>query len=79
MFKIKLKSKSPQKNILKYFLYSKFYKNPKTLPYLHTFYKKYLLKNIQNKTTNLPKKYPIYQKTFNKTPKNIYNNILLQN
>lgn len=49
MFKMELESKSPQKDILKCFLCSGFYEDPKTLPCLHRFCKKCLLKNIQNK------------------------------
>lgn len=79
MFKMELESKSPQKDILKCFLCSGFYEDPKTLPCLHTFCKKCLLKNIQNKTTDLPKKCPVCQETFDEAPEDIYNNVLLQN
>lgn len=79
MLKMELESKSPQKDILKWFLCSGFNEDPKTLPCLHTFCKKCLLKNVQNKTTDLPKKCPVCQVTFDEAPEDIDNNVLLQN
>lgn len=79
MFKMDFGSKSPQEDILKCSLCSGFYEDPKTLPCLHTFCKKCLLKNIQNKTTDLPKKCPVCQETFEEAPEDIDNNVLLQN
>lgn len=73
---MELGSKSPPKDILRCFLCSEFYEDPQTLPCLHTVCKKCLLKNIQNKTTDIPKKCPVCQETFDGDPKD---NVFLQN
>lgn len=79
MFKMELGSKTPQKDILRCFLCSEFYEDPKSLQCLHTFCKKCLLKNVHNKTTDIPKKCPVCQETFDGEPKDIDTNVFLQN
>lgn len=76
---MELGSKSPQKELLRCLFCSGFYEDPKTLPCLHTFCKKCLLKNIQNKITDISKKCPVCQETFDGDPEDIDNNVFLQN
>lgn len=79
MFKMELGSKTPQKDSLRCLICSEFYEDPKTLPCLHTFCKKCLLKDIQKKPTDLPTKCPVCQETFDGAPEDIDNNVVLQN
>lgn len=77
---MELGSNSSQTDLLRCFLCSQFYEDPKTLPCLHSFCKKCLVDNLkqQHVIDNL-KKCPVCPKFLDVDPQEIKNNIFLQN
>lgn len=77
---MELGSNSSQADLLRCFLCSQFYEDPKTLPCLHYFCEKCLVENLkqQHVIDNL-KKCPVCPKFLDVDPQEIKNNIFLQN
>lgn len=74
---MELGSKYSQTDLLRCFLCSKFYEDPKTLPCLHSFCEKCLVDNF--KQQQVIKKCPVCQTFFDVNPQEMKTNIYLQN
>ncbi|XP_062581642.1 E3 ubiquitin-protein ligase TRIM56-like [Saccostrea cucullata] len=71
--------KFPNAEHLKCSLCSKFYKDPKTLPCLHTFCKTCILKYIGQNCIDKPSKCAVCFETFEKNPDDVKSNTYLEN
>lgn len=72
-------SKYLQSDFLTCFLCSELYEEPTTLPCLHSFCKKCILKNIQRQTSGVAKKCPVCQETFDENLHKNNTNMFLKN
>lgn len=70
-----LEPKTLQTDFLRCFLCSEFCEDPKTLPCLHSFCRKCLIKNIEQQTTDKSKKCPVCHKVLDVDPKESKTNL----